>query len=265
MLTTTNTTQPSPDFIQAQQQFAAAIRDPASHSCPAGVDEKRIAIYQHLLFDNIQGVLNQVYPTLKQVLSEAQWHTLARDFFASHAATLPQFYQIAEEFLYYLQGAVPERDLPPFLLELAHYEWVELALSIDPATCHCIDVNAAGDLVRECPVVSPLVWVLAYQFPVHQISAKTKFKKLKAQPTYLIAYRNAMHRVHFMQVNDFTVRLISLLQGEAMMTGLEAIRRIIKESDHPHPMTVLRAGIKTLKDLQRRDVILGTGILQEEA
>ncbi len=56
---------------------------------------------------------------------------MARDFFACHACRTPLFTRLAEEFLVYLEQerkGMPED--PPFLLELAHYEWVELALSL---------------------------------------------------------------------------------------------------------------------------------------
>ena len=59
----------------------------------------------------------------------------------------PQFFRIAEEFLKYLDDERGEvADDPVFLRELAHYEWVELALSIsqEELTPELADPN--GDL-----------------------------------------------------------------------------------------------------------------------
>jgi hypothetical protein len=51
-------------------------------------------------------------------------------------------------------------DSAPWLHELAHYEWVELALQIadDDLPPHDPD----GDLLAGKPVPSPLAWALAY-------------------------------------------------------------------------------------------------------
>lgn len=49
-----------------------------------------------------------------------------RDFFVRHKCHSAQFYRAAEEFLAFPQderGTHP--DDPPFMLELAHYEWLD--------------------------------------------------------------------------------------------------------------------------------------------
>ena len=51
-----------------------------------------------------------------------------------HRCRTPYFSQLGEEFIGWLQdGYRAEEGDPPFLLELAHYEWVELALSLAEA------------------------------------------------------------------------------------------------------------------------------------
>ena len=60
-------------------------------------------------------------------------------------------------------------DLPPFAQELAHYEWVELALDVaeDEAPVY----EAGADLLAGAPVLSPLARPLAYTWPVHRLGA----------------------------------------------------------------------------------------------
>ena len=54
------------------------------------------------------------------------------------------------------------------MLELAHYEWVELALDVSTLEIPS-DVALTGDALDEHPVVSPTAWRLSYQYPVHKI------------------------------------------------------------------------------------------------
>jgi hypothetical protein len=61
-----------------------------------------------------------------------------------------------------------DRGDPPFLLELAHYEWAELALSLEEAEIADVPHDPAGDPLEEVVVVSPLAWVLGYRFPVQR-------------------------------------------------------------------------------------------------
>jgi hypothetical protein len=44
------------------------------------------------------------------------------------------------------------------MLQLAHYEWVELAL--DVSTLDFPEVRQEGDLLESRPVISPLAWVM---------------------------------------------------------------------------------------------------------
>jgi hypothetical protein len=54
------------------------------------------------------------------------------------------------------------------MLELAHYEWVEMALSIAIDTLPpFIEPN---NLLQQPLKLSPLAWSLAYQYPVQKIA-----------------------------------------------------------------------------------------------
>lgn len=56
---------------------------------------------------------------------------MVRDFIHSHQSHSPYFLQISEEFLGYLKDERQVQALDPaFMLKLAHYEWVELALDV---------------------------------------------------------------------------------------------------------------------------------------
>ena len=54
-------------------------------------------------------------------------------------------------------------------LELAHYEWVELALSLDTREIRQDGINPDGDLLSGVPVLNELSWSLVYDYPVQRI------------------------------------------------------------------------------------------------
>jgi hypothetical protein len=128
---TSNASVKPPHFQQVQYQFAAHLRDPEHQPAPAGIENRRLQIYRELFYNNIEDFLSNAFPVLRKLTADARWHAMARDFYARHQCRDPQFYKISEEFLGYLEherGAVAGD--PPFLKELAHYEWVEMALAI---------------------------------------------------------------------------------------------------------------------------------------
>src|SRR5690554_1360674 len=115
-------------FLQTQYRFAAHIRDPATHAAPAGIEDRRMAIYRELFFNNINSALKQAFPVIHTLLAAEAWQALVRDFIKRHRCRSPLFHQLASEFIDYLQHERKARTDPSFLVELAHYEWVELAL-----------------------------------------------------------------------------------------------------------------------------------------
>ena len=157
-----------PAFRALQLDFAAHIRDPDRQPRPAGVDARRMRVYVELFYNNVESLLAGAFPVARAILAGERWHTLVRAFFRRHRSGTPYFLEISQEFLTFLaeDDAV---ELPPFLLELCHYEWVELALAVaeDEIPQHGIDPD--GDLASGIPVLSPLMRRLAYRYPVHRI------------------------------------------------------------------------------------------------
>jgi len=246
-------------FVQVQRAFAAHIRDPRHQPCPADVEDRRMAIYRDLFFNNVSGLLKGNFPVLHEVLGDDAWRALVRDFLAVHRCRTPLFPELGRELLAYLADARGRRDGdPPFLLELAHYEWVGTALefSDDEADPSLADPN--GDLLAGVPVISPLAWNLSYRFPVHRIGPDNRPEAPPPEPTHLIVYRDHRDRVGFMQINAVTQRLLKLLEEQPALTGLDVLDAIAGELRHPKPEHVVAAGRALLDDLRARQVVLGT-------
>ena len=247
-----------PRFQQLQYAFTAHIRDPQSQPRPTDVEARRMKIYNELTYNNVEDFMASTYPVLHSILDDAQWHALIRDYFANHYATTPLFHEMPREFLKYLEQerTATEDDLP-FLLELAHYEWVELALSVSDQQADMTTIDVEGDLLEGVPVLSPLAWPLSYQFPVHKISSEFQPMHLPEQATYLVVYRDAQDEVRFLEMNPVTAYLVQLITEDSQRNGRQMLEAIAEQLQHPNPEAVIEAGEQILKDLRARDILLG--------
>jgi hypothetical protein len=242
-----------PEFQRYQLAFTAHIRDPKANPRPAGVDARRMKIYNELLYTNVERFLLGCFPVLRQVLGTRKWAQLARAFFSMHRSHTPYFRQIPDEFVQFLQNEwTPPDGYPPCLLALAHYEWIELVLSVSNRR---VDrrVDAAGDLLDGVPVLNPVLANLRYDWPVHRIAPRRTVKPVE---TYLLVFRDAADRVAFTEINAFTARLVTLLEPAAL-SGRAALEQIAAESRHPDPALILQAGGALLEGLRARGAILG--------
>jgi hypothetical protein len=247
------------DFRQAQYRFTAHIRDPQKHPMPEGIEDRRMAIYRDLLFNNVNSFLENSFPVLRSLYRDEAWLILARKFFAQHQNRTPYFLEIPQEFLDFLQNNYqPTPEDPPYLQELAHYEWVEVALLVAEDSANNADVDPHGDLLAEAPVLSPMAWSLVYQWPVHRISTDFRPAEAPAQPTFLIVYRNSEDEVKFIEANPVTARLMQLLQEYPQHKGLELLKIIAAELNHPDRDMVMQGGHQTLLRLHKSGIVLGT-------
>lgn len=198
-------------LLERQRAFARHLRDPAAHPAPPGVAEHRLQVYRTLLHDNIAALLGGSFPVVRQTLGDDAWRALVRAFYAGHRCRTPLFTAIAGEFVEWLS----ERDAavhgdPPWLAELAHYEWVELDLQI---------------LAPEAPSsrLSLLARPLAYAWPVHRIAPGHQPAEPPGEPTLLLARRDAQGDVRFSALSPLAYLLLQALAGSAPTQGDGAI------------------------------------------
>jgi len=246
-----------PEFILGQYRFTAHIRNPDAHAAPTDVEDRRMAIYRELIYNNLESTLAINFPVLRETLTDRHWHDMVRDFLVRHRCRTPLFTEIAQEFITYLQQERVADDDPPFLLELAHYEWVELALTFSEADQDMPAADPNGDLYEGVPVLSPLAWNLSYRYPVHRIGPEFQPDEPDGQPSHLVVYRDHRDNVEFLEINAVTQRLLELLKQYPDRTGRAVLERIAGELAHPQPDVVLQAGRDLLQQLRVRDILLG--------
>jgi hypothetical protein len=210
-------------------------------------------IYNELLYHNTESFLLTCFPVVKRMLGERRWNRLYRQFFKTHRSHTPFFRQIPDEFLQFLQTEWQRpADYPEWLIDLAHYEWIELAMAIsNRAPAHLF--NPDGDLVSGVPVLSPALANLAYRWPVQRIRPRAR---VRPADTFLLVFRDACDTVQFSEINAFSARLIALLEP-AEQTGEACLTQLAEESGHPDPAMVLAGGAQLLAGLRAQGAILG--------
>ncbi len=242
-----------------QTQLTDHIRDPEVNPPPAGIEERRLKIYRDLFYNNIEGFVRRGFPITRKLFADEHWHALIRDFMRGHACSTPYFTEITQEFVHYLQSdRAVHAEEPAFLAELAHYEWVEIALDLADIDLSSIPHQRDGDLLAGRPLVSPLAMCLAYQFPVHEIGPGFEPAEAPEQPTFLIVYRNRDDQVKFMHSNQVTLRMLGLLAENSCASGRDALLALATEMQHSDPEQLVASGQITLDKLRRLDIILGT-------
>lgn len=259
-VTSSRTNKQHASFIRKQYEFAANIRDAERNPAPADVEDRRMAIYRELFFNNVEDFMANCYPVVKEIMGEDRWLVMMQDYFARHRASTPLFPAMPSELLTYLEHErQPLKPDPPFLLELAHYEWIELALSQSDEAVDTTVIDTNASLLSGVPIVSPLAMVLSYWYPVHRISESFQPDKPGKTPTYLVVYRDRLDDVHFMEINAVTFRLLQLVSDSNQpITGQKALETVSGELNHPQPEVVIERGIRALEELKQRGVILGT-------
>jgi hypothetical protein len=248
---------PPGDGLDATRELAAWIRDPERAPAPAGIEPLRLKAYADLFFNNLEGLLAGAFPVLRSTLGDTAWEALVRDFLREHPARTPLFTGIADELLVYLDArAAQGRGDPPWVPELAHYEWVELALQLDDADVAGIPHDRAGDLLAGVPVRSPLAWPLAYAWPVHRIGPSA-VPEIPTTPTLLLLRRRQDGTIGFNELSPLTFRLLQRIDELPEATGIEHLRALADEAAARDVDAFLVQGATTLESLRRDGTLLG--------
>ncbi len=257
-----NSDEQRPYFQRLQLQFAEHIRNPEKVAyAPDGevpIEPRRLEVYEQLFFNNIEGFFSQVFPVCAAILGSERWHQIIREYMVKHRSRTPLFHALGEEMIAFFETEFEaiESD-PDFLLELAHYEWVELALSISTNVGFNLDMDVSDstDGLVESDLdlsykLSPVAWPLAYEWPVHQLSKAFQPSKKPEQVTTLLVYRceknNGDEVIDFMTLTPLLYQWLMIL--ETSSSAREAFETVAQPYDFP-PDQLTGFALQTLQDL----------------
>ncbi len=237
------------DFQQYQYAFTAHIRDPKKNPKPDNVDEERMSVYREGVYNNVFESSSVCFPVCQKTLGKVAWDSIMRRFFATHHASSPIFREIPQELLAFLQT---DEEVSDYIKQLAHYEWVELAVGMQKVSAP--KLSEETDLLNEVPVLTPAHMLLQYDYPVQKISPE--FIPENKEDTYLLVFRNQEFDVNFIELNPMTYALLEIiLQG---LTGKQALTSLAEQIQHPQPEVIIEFGAGVLQDLMQQGAILGS-------
>lgn len=248
-----------PEFQKKQYAFAAHIRDPDHAPAPEGVEDRRMRVYRNLFFNNLRNLLGGMFPVIRKIVSDDKWSQLIRQFMQRHRAGTPYFLQLPREFLDFLQNEYElQEDDVPFLLELAHYEYAEIALSISEDVNDLQGVDPAADLVANVPVKSALTRIYAYSYPVHRIAPDFLPREPAEQPVFLALYRGGDDKVRFLELNPVTAGLLEAIEhNESMQTGEQLLRSLAQQINYPDADALVAHGAQALEEMRQLEILTG--------
>jgi hypothetical protein len=167
------------------------------------------------------------------------------------------FTELAREFLRYLETR--EAEVPrAWLRELAHYEWIELALQISEASDQDLAHDLEGDLLAGRPALSPLAWPLAYAWPVHRIGPGYQPATQPPEPTFLLVHRETSGKVAFHELNPLAYRLLQRLDEAPGLRGREQLAALADEAGRTDTGTFTDEGLGMLVRWRQAGIVIGT-------
>lgn len=243
----------SQSLRDSQLEMAQYLRDPESSAAPEGVEARRMQVYLDLVYNNVEGFISGGFPVLRTLYEEAQWEELVRSFLRAHRCRSPYFLEISEEFIAYLMNEHKPRECDPaFMAELAHYEWVELALDVSEE--HLPDAPPIQNISEMVLQLAPTAWLLSYQYPVHKLGSRFR-PASPGQPTHLVVYRNRDDDVKFIELNTATAALLALARDNDGQTCENVLRQLAEQTGLDHT-TIVDFGLQQLEEFLIQGVLM---------
>ena len=240
------------ELSRLQKAFTEHLRDPGHVPVPAGLDERRMGIYSELIFNNVSSLLCDFFPVIRSILPDDAWQSMVRNFFISHQSQTPYFMALSGEFVEYLAQAQLSSELPGYLTELAHYEWVELALfTMDEEHPEPVDDDGLGDLPLG---LSPLAQPLAYAYPVHRISPDFQPGAPGDTPSHLLVCRIPDESVRFFELQPLSFHLLQDMRQNPGLIPAKWLEEKATEFGITEKKDFVRNGISLLQSFNQHRV-----------
>lgn len=242
-----------------QNQLSQALVLPATEdanqdlSALQGVEARRLALYQELMFNTVAESLQSIYPYTYQFMSangrDAKiWEALVEDYRRAYPNPSHKLMGAVEHFPEFLSQQEDWLAQYPFLSELALYEWLEMQVlnlpDSHPPMAHPHGLPSLDELAHYAPVWNPSRVLQHFEYPIPELitliqthvelenpsNAEAELKT-EPQPLDILIYRDPhLLHVRFFCLNGLTNLLIQLSTaqpGVAYREILEQLREII--------------------------------------
>ncbi len=240
------------ELSKLQKAFTEHLRDPEHVPVPEGLDKRRMSVYSELIFNNVSSLLSDFFPVIRSIVSDAAWQTMVRNFFISHQSQTPYFMELSGEFVQYLSQTQLSADLPDYLIELAHYEWIELALfTMDEAHPDPIDDQQVSDLPL---ALTALAQPLAYSYPVHRISPEFQPDRPGDTVSSLLVCRIPDESVRFFELQPLAFHMLQEMQQKPGLIPREWLQAKADEFGIEEKSDFVRNGTSLLQSFNKYQI-----------
>lgn len=244
--------QPPESLKQFQSQFSTDLRT-LSVQNSAVAPARPGGIYEQLLFNNLRGFIDKCFPVAQTIISPEKWLELEKSFYRNWHCQSPVFQNIPYEFYEYILSQTEQLQLPRFLPQLMHYEWLELDIDLNKS----VVTKPKVSFTEESEIyVNPTLVAAHYQWPVHTISQNSVPEE--ELETHLLVFRNYAHSVNFIEINAMTAALVKLMQDQPNRTITDTLETFAATNTHIDRELVLSFGKQLIVDLIAQNAVIVT-------
>ena len=240
------------DFRQFQFSLARHLRDPLSTPLPVGVDAVDARACTQDMVHHLREVLEPAFPVTQALLGDELWQHAVRLFLKDAPHHTPWATRVQRAFVAHVSHSPDMQDLPAWLQDLAHFEWLQSVVITTPVMWPSFD--ATGDVMQHAVVLNPTHVEAAYEWPVHVINIDNKPDDM--QRTHVSMLCDSHNTLHVLESSVFRAQLLGLLRDG--LTGEQAFISLARWLSHPEPLTFVQEGRWVMAQLQREGIVLGT-------
>lgn len=240
-------------FFQIQQSFIDHIKQPSS-KLPDGTNARRMKVYRELFFNNVEGFVSSSFPVLKTLYTKDKWLTLVQTFFADHDCQTPIFIEIAQEFLAFLQTEYKFKSSDPaFMLELAHYEYMELVVAVAKDNPQHKQINTP--IIDQAFCLSDTAKVLQYSFDVQHISDEYRPETPSDSAQFFCLYCDDQDEVIFLQLTPLSAQLLGFLSQYEAVNFDDLKNWLANVYSNVEQAALAQGALQLLEDLASKGVV----------
>jgi len=240
----------SDETYEQQAALASYCRDGHLPKLDATIPDN-LNQYRRLVFNIISDALGTSYPISAKKVGADDWEQLVDDFFSNYPCSSAQIWSMPYELITYLESDEHPIKLKfPWLMELLHFEWLEVEIFCDED--EEVHAEKSTEVLNEKLVINPTLRLEHFTFPVH------KAIELKEQGDYyLLAYRSSENdKVYFEEITGFLALVIHQIANTELI-----LRDILIESGKKLGITdehvLLQEGKVFAEKMLQKTVFLG--------
>jgi hypothetical protein len=172
----------------------------------------------------------------------------------------PIFVEIAGEFLAFLQHEyTPLEHDPVFMLQLAHYEWLELCAAVAPDTIES-QLITTDELEHYHLCLASHAKIAQYSFDVQHISIDYQPIEPTAQAHFFCVYRDSDDQVAFLKLTPLSAQVLAYIeQMTHLQQGIVVADILCWLHEHYPQMThdtLLSGCLPLLQQLSQKGIII---------